>query len=207
MMRALVHIALWSGAARLHATKSSSLLRLGGLARSAIMSSAPSTTAVSLQPLDARPEIVVGQAVPADDSPLWVPQTDSVSFFPLCMCVSQGYYVNILRVKGGGGVLSRHRHTGPVHAHVLRGRWRYLEHEWEAGPGAYVHETPGETHTLVTLGDEEMLTLFHVSGALLYCDEAGNVQHAEDVFDKVAKMREHYAHIGLSDDYVQNLIR
>lgn len=99
---------------------------------------------------------------------LWVSQTESVSFRPLCLSVSGGYYVNLLRVRGAG-LLSRHRHPGPVHGHVLKGRWRYLEHDWVAEAGSYVFEPPGETHTLVVPeGCEEMITLFHVTGALLY---------------------------------------
>lgn len=43
--------------------------------------------------------------------------------------VSLGYSVNILRVRKSG-ILSRHRHAGPVHAAILRGRWHYLEHDW-----------------------------------------------------------------------------
>src|SRR4051794_23724742 len=57
----------------------------------------------------------------ADDK-FWVPTTDSVAFRPLMFNVSQGYYINLLRVRGGG-FLSRHRHSGPVHALVLKGRW------------------------------------------------------------------------------------
>ena len=53
-----------------------------------------------------------------------------------------------LRVRKSG-VLSRHRHPQPVHAFVLKGEWRYLEHDWVATEGSYAYEAPGETHTLV----------------------------------------------------------
>ena len=100
------------------------------------------------QPAEALPEIFVQSALPDDgDERLWVPQTETVSFRPLCLSVSGGYYVNLLRVRGSG-LLSRHRHPGPVHGHVLKGRWKYLEHDWEASPGSYGLEPPGETHTL-----------------------------------------------------------
>ncbi|MGK3750117.1 MAG: 2,4'-dihydroxyacetophenone dioxygenase [Bacillariaceae sp.] len=89
---------------------------------------------------------------------LWVPQTDTVSFRPLCFCVSGGYYVNLLRVRGSG-LLSRHRHPGPVHGHVLKGKWKYLEHDWVAEAGSYVFEPPGEIHTLVVPeGVDEMVS-------------------------------------------------
>ena len=92
---------------------------------------------------------------------LWVPQTDTVSFRPLCFCVSGGYYVNLLRVRGSG-LLSRHRHPGPVHGHVLKGKWKYLEHDWVAEAGSYVFEPPGEIHTLVVPeGVDEMVSYMH----------------------------------------------
>lgn len=78
--------------------------------------------------------------------------------------VSQGYFVNLLRVRKSG-ILSRHRHTGPVHATVLRGRWHYLEHPWWAEEGSYAMEPPGDIHTLeVPDGVDEMVTMFHVTG-------------------------------------------
>jgi len=74
------------------------------------------------QPKEKLSEIFVPQVVPdVDEELLWVPQTDTVSFRPLCFCVSSGYYVNLLRVKGAG-LLSRHKHPGPVHGHVLKGK-------------------------------------------------------------------------------------
>lgn len=158
------------------------------------------------QPAEALPEIFQQHVIP-DDEKLWVPQTDTVSFRPLCLCVSGGYYVNLLRVKGAG-ILSRHRHPGPVHGHVLKGRWRYLEHDWEATEGSYVFEPPGEIHTLVVPeGVEEMITLFHVTGSLLYCDVDGNVVGADDVFTKLELAKKHYAKIGLGEDYVQQFVR
>jgi hypothetical protein len=58
-----------------------------------------------------------------EDPRLWVPQTDCLAFRPLCLCVSHGYYVNLLKFNGGG-TLSRHRHSSPVHALTLKGNWR-----------------------------------------------------------------------------------
>jgi hypothetical protein len=96
-----------------------------------------------------------------------VPQAPDVSFRPLLFSTSQGYFVNILRVKRSG-ILSRHQHTGPVHATTLKGRWHYLEHDWWAEEGGYSFEPPGETHTLeVPEGCEYMATLFHVTGAYI----------------------------------------
>ena len=162
-------------------------------------------------PPEVLPEVIVKMPSPGAldevDERVWVPQTADVSFRPLLLNVSQGYYVNLLRVKGAG-VLSRHRHPGPVHGWVLKGSWAYLEHDWVAEEGSYVFEPPGETHTLVVPeGVEEMITLFNVTGALLYCDENGNVTHAEDAFDKLAMAKAHYEKVGLGAEYVDQFVR
>eukprot|EP00339_Tiarina_fusa_P014747 CAMPEP_0117060272 /NCGR_PEP_ID=MMETSP0472-20121206/41889_1 /TAXON_ID=693140 ORGANISM="Tiarina fusus, Strain LIS" /NCGR_SAMPLE_ID=MMETSP0472 /ASSEMBLY_ACC=CAM_ASM_000603 /LENGTH=219 /DNA_ID=CAMNT_0004778349 /DNA_START=74 /DNA_END=729 /DNA_ORIENTATION=+ len=159
------------------------------------------------QPKEALSEIFIPQVLPqagVDEDLLWVPQTDTVSFRPLCFCVSSGYYVNLLRVKGAG-LLSRHRHPGPVHGHVLKGKWKYLEHDWVAEQGSYVFEPP--VHTLVVPeGVDEMITLFHVTGSLLYCDPDGKVIGAEDVFTKLELAKKHFEKVGLGADFVQQFV-
>ena len=42
------------------------------------------------------------------------------------------------------------------------GYWRYLEHDWIAKPGTYIHEPAGEAHTLVITEDspEPMIAFF-----------------------------------------------
>ena len=56
-------------------------------------------------------------------------------------------------------------------------------------PATYLFEPPGETHTLVVDEDcEEMVTLFHVTGSLLYVSEDNDdeVIGFDDVFTKVS---------------------
>lgn len=137
---------------------------------------------------------------------LWVPQAPGVTFRPLLLNVSQGYFVNLLRVQRAG-ILSRHRHTGPVTACVLRGNWHYLEHDWSATEGSFVFEPPGETHTLEVLEGSEMITLFHVTGSYLYVDPDGNVTGIEDVFSKLAAARAHYQALGLPAGRVEQFVR
>jgi quercetin dioxygenase-like cupin family protein len=142
-----------------------------------------------------------------EDDNLWVPTTATVSFKPLLLGASQGYFVNLVRVRQAG-VLSRHRHFGPVHAMVLKGRWYYLEHDWVAEEGSYAHEPPGETHTLYVPEDvPEMITWFHVTGGYTYVDPQGNAVGYEDVFTKIDAARKHYEAIGLGADHVQRFIR
>lgn len=160
-----------------------------------------------LSPPFARPGhfLPAGLDLDADDS-LWVPQATGVWFRPLLLCVSQGYYVNLLRMRQGGTV-SRHRHAGAVHAFTLRGRWRFLEHDWEATPGSYAFEPPGVTHTLVLAeGVNEMIALFHVTGGAVYVDGHGHVEGHDDVFTKLEATRRHYLALGRDADDVRALI-
>ncbi len=61
-------------------------------------------------------------------------------------------------LESAHGILSRHRHDGPVHAYVIKGRWYYLEHDWTAIEGSYAHEIPGEVHTLYVPDDVYCIT-------------------------------------------------
>ena len=81
-------------------------------------------------PDHAAEDIVIADAIPEDER-LWVQQQENVWFRPLCLSASGGYWMNLLRVRKSG-VLTRHRHPAPVHGFVLKGRWHYLEHDWEA---------------------------------------------------------------------------
>ena len=157
-------------------------------------------------PPDALAEIVVPDAIPQDER-LWVPQAENVWFRPLCLNRSQGYWMNLLKVRKAG-VLSRHRHPNAVHGFVLKGRWKYLEHDWEATAGSYVFEPPGETHTLVVPDDvEEMITFFQVNGIMYYVDPWGKNLGYEDVFTKIDMCRAHFEKVGLGADYVTRFIR
>tara|TARA_B110000008_G_C16657249_1_gene439244 strand:+ start:102 stop:629 length:528 start_codon:yes stop_codon:yes gene_type:complete len=159
-----------------------------------------------LMPKDALSEIVIPSAIPDDDR-LWVKQAENVYFRPLCLNASQGYWMNLLKVTKSG-VLSRHRHPNAVHGFVLKGRWHYLEHEWEAKEGSYVYEPPGETHTLVVPDDvKEMITFFQVNGIMSYVDPWGKLLGYEDVFTKIEMCRKHFSKVGLGEDYVDQFIR
>ena len=79
----------------------------------------------------------------------------------------------------------------------------------EASAGSYVFEPPGETHTLTVDADcDEMIALFHVTGALIYKDPAtGETVGYDDVFTKLEKARAWYKQCSLGEDYVEQFIR
>ncbi len=149
-------------------------------------------------------ELVV--ASEPEDERVWVPQAPSVWFRPLLLNTVAGLWCNLLRVRKSG-VLSRHLHPAPVFGYVVRGSWRYLEHDWVAKGGDFVFEPPGETHTLVVDSEAEMVTFFTISGAMLYVDEEGRTTGYDDVFTKLDMCRAHYAECGLGADYVERFIR
>jgi 2,4'-dihydroxyacetophenone dioxygenase len=154
-----------------------------------------------------QPEIAIA-AIP-DDERVWVPQAPEVWFRPLLLNTVTGSWCNLLRVRKAG-VLSRHIHPSWVTGYVIKGAWRYLEHDWVASQGSFVYEPPGEIHTLVvdeTAGAQEMITFFNIHGAMVYVDEAGTVTGYEDVFTKIELCRKHYEACGLGAGYVDALVR
>ena len=155
--------------------------------------------------LGIRPEIAIG-ALP-DDERVWVPQAPDVWFRPLLLNTVSGGWCNLLRVRGSG-VLSRHRHPMLVVGYVIKGRWKYLEHDWIAEEGSFVYEPPGEIRTLTVPADcIEMITFFNIGGAMIYLDDEGRQNGYEDVFTKIDMCRNHYAACGLGTDYVDQFVR
>lgn len=126
------------------------------------------------------------QAIQADELP-WVPQGDNVWFKPLRFDLANGRWVNLLKVTRSGRV-NRHRHSGgQVLGFVIQGSWHYLERDWVARPGTFVYEPPGDIHTLVVDGAEEMQTLFLLEGVIQYLDDDDNVISQDDVFTKMQR--------------------
>ncbi len=145
-----------------------------------------------------------------EDDRLWVPYAEGVWLQPCCFDVTAGGFSVVL--KGlPGAMLGTHYHVGTVHGYTMRGHWRYLEHDWIAKPGTYIHEPAGEAHTLVITEDspEPMVTFFVVSGALLYLDkpDGGAFAAYEDGFTLLELMRKHYRDVGLDPLKLDELVR
>ena len=153
------------------------------------------------------PSDLVIDNVLTDDDNLWAPIAIDSWSRPLHLNTNLGYYVHVLKVKRSG-ILQRHRHSGPVHAYVIKGKWYYPEHDWVAKEGSYIFEPPGETHTLTVPDDcSEMITIFTVFGALMYVDENGVSTGYDDVFTRIEKYRTHFENVGLGADYVKEFMR
>ena len=52
-----------------------------------------------------------------------------------------------------------------------------------------------------------MITLFNISGAMIYLDGEGRQVGYEDVFTKIDMCRRHYAQVGLGTAYVDTFVR
>jgi 2,4'-dihydroxyacetophenone dioxygenase len=152
-----------------------------------------------------QPEIAV-QSIPTDER-VWVAQAPNVWFRPLLFNTVSGGWCNLLRVRKSG-VLSRHRHPMVVTGYVIKGSWRYLEHDWIATEGSFVYEPPGEVHTLVVPDDcPEMITHFNIQGAMIYLDAEDKHIGYEDVWTKIDMCRAHYEAVGLGAGYVDQFVR
>ncbi len=126
------------------------------------------------------------QAIQSEEIPR-VPQGERVWFKPLRFDLTNGRWVNLLKVTGGGRV-NRHRHSGgQVLGFCLQGSWHYLERDWVARPGTFVYEPPGDIHTLVVDEAQEMITLFLLEGVVQYLDDDDNVIYQDDVFTKLER--------------------
>jgi 2,4'-dihydroxyacetophenone dioxygenase len=123
------------------------------------------------------------QAIQSDTIP-WVPQGERVWYKPLRFDLANGRWVNLLKVAGQGKV-NRHRHSSQVLGYCMQGRWHYPERNWVARQGTFIYEPPGDVHTLVVDGAEEMVTLFLLEGVIQYLDDDNNVVSQDDVFTKM----------------------
>ncbi len=123
----------------------------------------------------------------------WVPFDEgevNCHFKPLRFDLATGVWTYLFRIKSNK-VLTRHRHTGgSVIGYNLQGKWGYEGRSWEARPGTFIFEPPGDIHTLIT-GDEEVITLFILGGCLQYFDEENNLIGQDDIYTVLKKYRDY----------------
>jgi quercetin dioxygenase-like cupin family protein len=82
-------------------------------------------------------------------------------------------WVELMRLDPGTPI-APHRHTGEVHATNLRGHRRLCTGEL-VGPGDYVHEPAGNADSWQAVGDEALIVLVVVLGAVEYLGPQGQV--------------------------------
>jgi hypothetical protein len=113
----------------------------------------------------------------------------------LRVSVTENSFTNIIRWPAGTQ-LPTHLHTGAVDAWTFEGRWRYLEYDWAASAGDYVHEPPGTVHTL--LAEEDTLALFSSYGGFLWYGPNGELAKYQDAASTLADVQAALALDGLT---------
>ena len=103
----------------------------------------------------------------------WVPLGADKAFKPLRFFRDNRGFVELLRLQPGA-VIPLHRHTGEVHAFNLQGSRRICTGEI-VGPGGYVHEPAGNTDSWQVHGEEELVVMVVVMGAVEYLADDGHV--------------------------------
>jgi len=92
----------------------------------------------------------------------------------------RGETITLLKAPAGTQ-MPKHHHSGTVIVYTIKGSWKYIEHDWVAGPGSIVFETAGSSHTPTFVGDsDEVITLNVVVGDLIYMDENDKVLAIEN---------------------------
>src|SRR4026207_1684267 len=124
---------------------------------------------------------VQGKFVSSDEreSP-GVPFGSNAAIRHLAFDVRRNAYSNILWIKSGG-VVGTHRHRGTVVMLCMEGSARYLEYDWVAGPGDFIYETPGLTHTLVSDHPQGAKLFGWLEGPPDSSDETGTFTETLDI--------------------------
>jgi hypothetical protein len=122
----------------------------------------------------------------------WIPFGEGNAWKPLRF-FSHGGFVQLFRMAPGSES-PPHRHSGETHAFQLAGQRRLRSGE-VIGPGDYVCEPIGEVDSWSVIGDEPLLLLAVVHGAVEFVDPDGNISSrltAQTQFERYAEhCREH----------------
>lgn len=111
----------------------------------------------------------------------WVPFGPNAAIRHLLFDTRHNIFSNILWIKSAG-VIGTHKHRGTVVMMCLEGSARYLEYDWVTGPGGFIYETPGLTHTLVSDDPNGVKLFAWLEGPIEFYDERGNFVETVDVF-------------------------
>lgn len=111
----------------------------------------------------------------------WVPFGANAAIKHLAFDVRHNIFSNILWVKAQG-VIGTHKHRGTVTMMCLEGSVRYLEYDWVATPGAFIYETPGLVHTLVTDHPQGVKLFGWLQGPIEFYDDRGTFAQTLDVW-------------------------
>ncbi|MGO1070006.1 cupin domain-containing protein [Lysobacter sp. CA199] len=105
----------------------------------------------------------------------WIPSSMPGKFAkPLRFLADDRGFVELLRMEPGL-TMPLHRHTGEIHAYNLSGTRQLCTGEL-IGPGDYVYEPAGNVDWWKIVGDEPMVALVVVMGAVEFLGPGGTVR-------------------------------
>lgn len=140
-------------------------------------------------------EHAVARAEPLSSDGLWIAEGPGKWARPLRFLNNDRGWVELMRLAPGVR-LGLHRHTGEVHAYNLQGRRRLCSGEI-VGPGDYVHEPAGNVDWWEAVGDEPLVVLVAVSGAVEYIDRRGAVLERITTADRIDAYLHHCEEAGI----------
>lgn len=156
-------------------------------AKESALTAPPSTAYKIVDVPEVHRELIQHRGIPGtfvgmteEESP-WVPFGENAAIRHLAFDVRHNIFSNILWVKAKG-VVGTHKHRGTVTMVCLEGSVRYLEYDWVATPGAFIYETPGLVHTLVTDHPEGVKLFGWLQGPIEFYDDRGNFAQTLDVW-------------------------
>jgi quercetin dioxygenase-like cupin family protein len=117
---------------------------------------------------------IVPSSVEDADALPWVQLAPGFCFKVLRAMSDDETWVELLRLQPGT-VIPRHRHTGEVHAYTLAGHRELIETGTIVGPGSYVFEPAGTIDSWRAVGNQPLIMVVGVRGAIEYLDDAGAV--------------------------------
>jgi 2,4'-dihydroxyacetophenone dioxygenase len=125
----------------------------------------------------------------------WIPLASGAWYKPVRFNEGGNGWVSLVRLAPGASV-PRHRHAGAVQGFNLSGRGRFVEENVVTTPGTFTYEPAGTTDTLVVEGDEDLVMLFVVDGAVEYLTGSGEVARRETQETKQASYQRHCESVG-----------
>ena len=151
------------------------------------MTAPPSTAYKIVDVPEAYADVIRRHGIPgtfvgaSEEASPWVPYGANAAIRHLLFDTRHNIFSNILWIKSAG-VIGTHKHRGTVVMVSLEGSARYLEYDWVAGPGAFIYETPGLVHTLVTDHPDGVKLFGWLQGPIEFYDDKGTFVETLDVW-------------------------
>jgi 2,4'-dihydroxyacetophenone dioxygenase len=127
----------------------------------------------------------------------WIPSTTpGKSSKPLRFFSDDRGFVELLRMEPGV-VMPLHHHTGEIHAYNLSGSRQLCTGEI-VRPGDYAYEPPGNIDSWRIVGDEPMIALVVVMGAVEFLGAGGEVQFRASAQSQLREYHDYCERHGLT---------